>query len=157
MNTFLWNKMFRREVIGNVRLIDMERWEDTSFLFRILPRVKKIKFVNEVLYHYRQRNNSLTSGLTEEKYQSALVKFQKAAWIFQEHAEDYTRIKQAFEVQVFMRCAIGGVCRMSLKNMKKGKYYVSQMKVYLEETIPGWRMNPYLSLHSTYVIIPITK
>ena len=116
------------------------------FLFRVISEVNKIKFVNKVLYHYRSRSGSLTNGFTEEKCGYALSGLRDEISLFRKEAERYRIIKEPFEAQVFVRCGLGAVGRLSFKNMKKAGYYVRQMKGYLDETIPDWRKNRYLNI-----------
>lgn len=144
INTFVWNKLFRKETIQDTRFPSMRRWEEFIFLFRILSKVGKVKFVNEILYHYRIREGSLTGGITEEMYESALSGLQREICEFRNGTEKYGRIKEQFEVQVFMRCGLGGTSRMSFKNMKKAGFYVGEMRDYLDSTIPEWHRNRYL-------------
>lgn len=147
MNTFLYNKLMRREFVEMLRFPPMKRWEEFTFLFKYLPKVKRIKFINEVLYHYRQREDSLTGGISEETYNVALIGLQSEIAFLQNYETSYQIIKPLFEVQVFMRCGLGGVCRLSLKNMRKANFYVRQVKNYLDTNIKGWRNNPYLMIH----------
>lgn len=146
INTFVWNKLYRKKAIKNIRFSLLSRWEDLMFLFRVIPNVNKIKFINKVLYHYRDRSGSLTNGFTEEMCSSALSGLRDEIACFRKEADSYGIIKESFEAQLFVRCGLGAVGRLSLKNMKKAGYYVRQMKGYLDETIPDWRRNRYLDI-----------
>lgn len=146
INTFLVNKLLRRDWAEAISFPAMRRWEEFIYFFEYMTNVSRVKFVNQVLYHYRQRGDSLTGSMDESIYSSALQGLKEEIKAFQKDVNRYERVKSPFEVQVFMRCAVGGVCRMSLKNMKAAPRYVRQMKKYLDETIPGWKKNPYLTL-----------
>lgn len=146
INTFVWNKLFRKTTIRSIRFPLMRRWEEFVFLFRAIPISNRIKFLNEVLYHYRNRSGSLTNGFTEEMCSSALSGLRDEIACFRKEADSYRIIKESFEAQVFVRCGLGAVGRLSFKNMKKAGYYVRQMKGYMDETIPDWRRNRYLNI-----------
>ncbi len=145
MNPVVWNKLFRRTVIGDIRFTTIKRSEDTVFLFSVLPNVKSVKFVNEVLYHYRLRNTSLSGSITEEIYESMLDGFKKTKKIFTRDSR-YEEFMDLFVVQMFIRCGLGGACRLSFKDMRKVSYYTNKTKEFMDEYFPEWRKNRYLSL-----------
>lgn len=150
INTFLYNKLLRRSLAESLRFPAMKRWEEMTFLFEYLMAADRVKFLNEVLYHYRQRPDSLTGGICEETYSAALRGLQQQAARLQAQGQGYAKIRDFFEVQVFIRCGIGGVCRMAVKDMKKARLYVRQAGAYLAQTLPGWRSNPYLRLRGAF-------
>ncbi|MCM1386242.1 MAG: glycosyltransferase [Bacillus sp. (in: Bacteria)] len=145
MNPVVWNKLFRRTVIEDMKFTEIKRSEDTVFLFSILPRVKSIKFVNEVLYHYRVRNASLSGAITNEIYESMLDGFNETRKYFVQNKE-YAEFMDLFVVQMFIRCGVGGACRLSFKDMRRALYYAKNTKKYMDEYFPEWRENKYLSL-----------
>lgn len=145
MNPVVWNKLFRRTIIGDIRFSTIKRSEDTVFLFSVLPNIKSIKFVNEVLYHYRVRNTSLSGAITHEIYESMLEGFSKTRNIFLENKE-YAGLMDLFVVQMFIHCGVGGACRLAFKDMRHALYYASNTRKYMDECFPEWRKNKYLSL-----------
>lgn len=149
MNPVVWNKLFRRTVIGDMRFTTIKRSEDTVFLFSVLPNVKTIKFVNEVLYHYRLRDTSLSGSITEEIYESMLEGFKDTKADFVSDSR-YKEFIDLFIVQVFIRCGLGGACRLSFKDMRKAVYYENRTKRFMDEYFPEWRKNKYLSLQKCW-------
>lgn len=145
MNPVVWNKLFRRTVIGDSRFTTIKRSEDTVFLFSILPNVKSIKFVNEILYHYRIRNTSLSGAITNDIYESMLLGFSETRQLFLKN-EKYVEFMDLFVVQMFIRCGMGGACRLSFKDMSKAFYYENKTREYMDKNFPEWRKNRYLSL-----------
>lgn len=144
MNPVVWNKLFRRTVIADIRFTTIKRSEDTVFLFSVLPNVGSIKFINEVLYHYRLRDSSLSGAITNEIYESMLDGFREAKSCFNKD-DRYSEFMELFVVQMFIRCGIGGACRLSFQNMRKARFYVNRTKRFMDEFFPEWRSNKYLS------------
>ena len=59
----LWNKLVRRSIIVDENLYPDDSFrllEDKSITFRIIYFANKVAFINESLYFYRKRENSLT-------------------------------------------------------------------------------------------------
>ena len=145
INPVVWNKLYRKDIIGDARFTKIKRSEDTIFLFSLLPNVKSLKFINEVLYHYRLRDESLSGSITDEIYESMLEGFQETKKYFITDGR-YNDFMELFVVQMFIRCGIGGACRLSFKGMRRMPYYVSRTKKYMDEHFPEWRTNKYLLL-----------
>ncbi len=58
---YLWNKMFKTKDIKRLSTPSTPGAEDEVFLFELLPYVHKISIVNQPLYFYRQRPDSLVN------------------------------------------------------------------------------------------------
>ena len=59
----LWNKLIRRSIITDNNLYPDDSFrllEDKSITFKFIYFAKKVAFINEPLYFYRKRDNSLT-------------------------------------------------------------------------------------------------
>lgn len=58
----LWNKLYKREVVNQVRMPHYECCEDLVFNYYVLKNASVIGFVNENLYHYFQNSESTVHG-----------------------------------------------------------------------------------------------
>lgn len=145
LNPVVWNKLYRWDVLKDTRFTAIKRSEDTVFLFTILPRIHTICFINEVLYHYRVRGSSLSGAINEEIYYSMLDGFVETKQYFENKIEDYGQFMDLFTVQMFIRCGLGGACRLSFRNLRKTRFYVSYTKKYMDKYFKEWRVNSYLS------------
>ncbi len=80
---FLWNKIFKKSLIGNLRLEeDIYYCEDELFVINYVEKCNKITCVNEPLYFYCTHSNSLSSwkdGWNEKKI--TIIKAKKKALI----------------------------------------------------------------------------
>lgn len=55
----VWNKLYRREVIGQERFIPGAKMDDEFFTYRVLARARKLVSSNKVCHAYRQREGSI--------------------------------------------------------------------------------------------------
>ena len=55
----IWNKLYRRNVVGDVRFPVGTKIDDEFFTYRVLLRAKKLKLSDRVCYAYRQQPGSI--------------------------------------------------------------------------------------------------
>ncbi|MEG1518863.1 MAG: glycosyltransferase [Cetobacterium sp.] len=62
-----WLNIYKREFLEKNDLYFLEGivHEDVEFMVRLLPKVEKMKYMNEAIYYYRRREGSI---MTEDKY-----------------------------------------------------------------------------------------
>lgn len=69
----VWAKLFRREVIENIRFPLMNNSEDVVFNAEAICKCRSIKYIPRILYRVTVRDDSLSHRIiTEEKVQSSL-------------------------------------------------------------------------------------
>lgn len=146
INPSVWNKLYRRNIIGNIRFSGIKRAEDLFFFLRVLPNIKKIKFINEVLYHYRVRYDSLSGTTTEENYREFLDGMVKIRDEYKHNLKDYKRYVPLLEMIVFIHAGISITYRLAINNKNEAAKYIKMTKYYFDKEFPGWRHNKYLGL-----------
>lgn len=57
---FMWNKLFRRRLIEGLRSNDYARSQDKDYMIRLFPRVEKAALIENGLYYWVQRPDSMT-------------------------------------------------------------------------------------------------
>lgn len=57
--TVVWNKLYSRKILEELRFTEGAVHEDEFFLNDVLPRVNKVAVLQEPLYRYRQRQQSI--------------------------------------------------------------------------------------------------
>lgn len=57
--TVAWNKMYRRDLIGDIRYPEGRIHEDEATTFKYLYKAKRVGWTNEKLYHYTMRSGSI--------------------------------------------------------------------------------------------------
>lgn len=63
----LWNKMFRRKVIENLRILEGHCIDDEFFTYRTLINSSDVAIIEYPLYHYRIRKSSAMGNPTKRK------------------------------------------------------------------------------------------
>lgn len=72
---YLWNKIFKKELIDKMHLVFPENisiWEDKYFVLKYLMLCEKVKIIDQVLYNYRQHENSAVSVMDYRKLKHKL-------------------------------------------------------------------------------------
>ena len=64
----VWNKIYKRELLNDLRFKENVWYEDVHFNFRLFPKVKHIGSVNEPLINYVQNTGSITYTYNEKLY-----------------------------------------------------------------------------------------
>ena len=57
--SLLWNKLFRRDCIGSLRMEEGHRVDDEFFTYRVALNCRKTVVTAKCLYHYRMRGSSV--------------------------------------------------------------------------------------------------
>lgn len=65
---FVWNKMFKREIVQNNSVIFINKcFEDMIFTLKLFYFSDKITIINNYLYYYRKHNSSLSNFMSLKK------------------------------------------------------------------------------------------
>ena len=62
ISTFIWGKLMRKSLLYDLKIQSINVNEDIFFLLQILPRCKKVSYLKENLYFYRQNLTSTMNG-----------------------------------------------------------------------------------------------
>lgn len=62
---YLWMKLFKKELLANVIQQQSPVCEDLFMMVQVLPRCKKIEYINKPLYYYRQTETSVMRASRE--------------------------------------------------------------------------------------------
>ncbi len=82
-----WNKLYKRECIGDIRYDVGKIHEDEGTTFRFLYNSKKIAFTKEVLYYYYSREDSITGLPYNRKKLDILDAYENRLSFYREHSE----------------------------------------------------------------------
>lgn len=58
---YVWNKLFRFDLIKDIKFQEIKGAEDEIYMFSVLPLLKSACYINKPLYLYNQRGNSLVN------------------------------------------------------------------------------------------------
>lgn len=65
----IWNKIYKRELIKDIKFKPNVWYEDILYLYMLYPRIKNVGSINEVLYNYLQHEGSITYTYNDKLYQ----------------------------------------------------------------------------------------
>ena len=57
--SLLWNKIFHREALGDLRMAEGHRVDDEFFTYQVALNCRKVSVTDKCLYHYRMRGSSV--------------------------------------------------------------------------------------------------
>ncbi len=133
-----WNKIFKREIwTENALKFPIKLWyEDLATIPITAKFTDKIGFLNEELYYYRQRENSIMSN---NKYSPRLLEIIKACdLLYQDLIE--SKYKAELEYTILFQL----IYYASYRFIEFEKYDdIKKCVEYVEEKFPNWRQNLY--------------
>ncbi len=63
----LWTKIYRRELFCNIHFPEGQTYEDEQEAYKLCLKAKKIALVEDELYHYVKREDSIITGISAKK------------------------------------------------------------------------------------------
>lgn len=54
----IWNKLYRRELIEDLRFSDLRLGEDNLFSYRVIKKAKRIAFIDKIMYYQRMHGEN---------------------------------------------------------------------------------------------------
>lgn len=68
-----WSKLYKKELLENIRFSGSNFFEDGSFAYKVLPRAKKMRVIPDTLYEYNIENpNNLCSKIDSQSRLKAI-------------------------------------------------------------------------------------
>lgn len=68
----LWNKLYKHETVGDVRLVEGKTIDDEFFTYRVLARANRVAVGKQIMYAYRQQNESIMHQKYSIKWLAAI-------------------------------------------------------------------------------------
>lgn len=97
---YVWGKLYRKEIWEDLKFQDGLLFEDIYIMPYLLLKCKKIKFVSDAGYYYREEPNSITNRLNPEHRKKA---FLDSFTIWEEHISFYKE-EQMTELVTRIEC-----------------------------------------------------
>ena len=109
---FLWNGIYKRSVIGNIRMDETIRWcEDHLFTCEVLLHTNKMVLLPDVLYHYRKTDNTTLSSI-------------KDPWLI------FTIANKEYELRQQFIASPNGIAQTLIDNVYNSKMYKTINTLY---------------------------
>jgi len=141
----LWNKLYRTEFIRsiNVQFPKGYRYEDASFLYKIIPYIEKWDYINKPFVHYVQRIGSITHN-HNERVKDMIFVFEDLIDFYKER-NLYEKYKLELEY-LFIRFFLGNSFLRStqIKDKDDRDRTLKLSFELLNKTFPKWRNNSLL-------------
>ena len=113
----IWNKMYRRKVIGNVRFPVGNKIDDEFWTYQVLGNAKKLVYAGKILYAYRQQDSSVMHRLSaEDRFESIQAKIQRHEYI----CRKMPVIKENSLYNLWFTCMYQG--QLALRTMNKMEF-----------------------------------
>ena len=145
----VWNKLVKRNLIINEEnFIEFKKgiwFEDVHWYLRLLPYLSNMGIVNEPLYNYLQRQNSITYTYNEKLYQlitsmEDIISYYKDKQLYDEYKEELEYLYVRYAFATFPK---------RLAKAKDYKKYMDGIDFALKEVnrhFPEYRKNKYLKM-----------
>lgn len=142
----LWNKLYRTEFI---RSIDVNfptgyRYEDASFLYKIVPYINMWSYINKPFVHYVQTYGSITHN-HNDRVKDMIYVFNDLLEFYR-NRNLYNEYKSELEF-LFIRFFLGNsflrTCQIKDKNDRNKTLELSLSILY--DNFPNWKQNKFLN------------
>ena len=138
-----WNKLYRRDLIGDLKFVKDTWFEDVAFFHCLFPAVKKIAGMAGPGVLYRQRTGSITARPDPKLFDYLTVV---------EAFCDYYREKgllPAWETELSYcaaRYLLATFCKRAARlEGDLPREAAAKSLIFLDERFPGWRKNAYMT------------
>lgn len=145
MYTVVWNKIYKKEIFDNKELLfEPNLWfEDVLFLYKLIPYLNSIAYVDETLYQYIQRENSITYTYTDKlldinKMLNKLVEFYDKKAL-NEYKDELEYIYVRYMLATYVKRLAKSKDR---KRFKEGTEYAKQC---VNRKFPNYKKNKYIN------------
>lgn len=125
----IWNKMYRKNIIGNIRFPIGSKIDDEFWTYRVLGNARKLIYTSKVLYAYRQQENSVMHLLSpERRLQSIEAKIQRHNYIIK-----YMPNLEAESLSnLWFTCIYQGQLAMRRMNEKEYQHILKKLKQIMQ-------------------------
>ena len=139
------NKVYRRELFtdGLIRFPVGYFYEDYWTIPKLLMRAKKIVYLNDPLYCYRQHSASTTHVSHIERNRAVLPGTDNLLAFFQAEGLAENRMAE-LEYLAIEHVLVNATLRVN--SIDKRSMLQKELKQYMEDHFPNWRNNPHLNL-----------
>lgn len=145
INAALWNKLFKSEVLKNIETLENPPriLDDMMFLLLSYLNVNNISFIEDPIYYYMVRSDSIISQIKKEQIESTEKAMINVKKIYEKNI-NWKSLIEVLNSMAFLHFWISLMFRLSLD--KDFKNIVKSNRAYLDKEFSGWRQSKYLKL-----------
>ena len=127
----IWNKMYRRSVIGDIRFPVGKKIDDEFWTYQVIGNANKLIFTDKVLYAYRQQGQSVMHSLNMSRRLEAVeAKIQRHKYI----CRKMPILEEMSLCNVWGTCIYQGQLALQTLNEKEQK----EILEYLQEVLNNY-------------------
>ncbi len=147
INGALWNKLYKAEVLKNLKnLPNPPRiLDDMMFLCLAYLNVKKISFIEDSLYYYMVRSDSIVATIKKEQVVSTENAFLDVKKIYEED-ENGKKLLPVLDAMAFLHFGLSLMFRVSADKTSSFKDELKKNKEFLDSNFPTWSTSEYLKI-----------
>lgn len=144
MYTVVWNKIYKRELFDNKELLfEPGIWfEDVLFLYKMIPFLNSIAYVEDSLYQYIQRENSLTYTYSDKLLDINKMLEKLLIFYNEKNLEEYNAEIEYIYARYMFATFIKRLAKS--KDKKKFEEGIEFAKKNVNEKFPNYKNNIYL-------------
>lgn len=150
----IWNKIYKREKIKNIKFKSGVWAEDVEYLYRVLPHIDNIGKINEPLYYYYQREKSESRIFDKRVYDyidnfNGVLEYYENNNLYDLYDKELEFCYVRYVYATFIKRAA------TFKDKKEYNRAVSTAISNVKKNFPKYRKNKYFykSIKGLYLII----
>lgn len=140
-----WNKLFKSSILKESGVLFPEGviYEDTAFFIQLIPRLKKVEFIQEDLIFHILRASSTMNAVKSRRIANIFVVLKKIIEDYQSKNlfDEYQKELEYFSVKILLCSSLGRISRVKDKEIRNE--LLQQTKEFIQDEFPGYRHNPY--------------
>lgn len=163
INTALWNKLYKADVLKNMKNLENPPrvFDDMMFLLLAYLNTKKISFIKDSLYYYMVRQDSIMATIKKEQIEATQNAMLKIKEIY-ENDDNGKKLIPVIDAMTFLHFGISLMFRISADKTSNFKEELRKNKEYLNVNFQSWRKSKYLKVsycikHKCNVKVAIMK
>ena len=147
INTSLWNKLYKAEVLKNMKNLENPPriLDDMMFLLLVYLNTKKIEFIKDPLYYYMIRSDSIMGQIKKEQIESTQNAMKDIKSIYS-NDENGKKLIEVIDTMAFLHFGISLMFRMSYDKTSNFKNVLKENDEFLKANFPLWKKSKYLNL-----------
>lgn len=149
-NVAVWNKLYRKNVVENIRFPDGQVYEDYCYQIDVLKNVNKVVCSDSIKYYYFQRPGSIVHSKTAKREADNILTFYSCLQIIRKcfpYEEEYCMQQMANHYYFLTACSafLGGI--------GEKEYILGKVKTIFDDPHRAIKSseNPFSNIFYTYI------
>jgi hypothetical protein len=131
----VWNKIFRRDFIGDIRFPEGRWYEDLAFSAKLLAKADKIVFVQEALYDYRCGHTSTMTNQNSRKNLDLLAVMEDICGFLDENGKD------GKDYLILSHVLLDAIKRVNYQQSPDKQEVLEELRAFVRKEIPNLLQN----------------